>query len=270
MNKSRLGRIVWGALLVGIAFCAVLAPWLSPYDPRQTDLAHPFTPPDAAHWLGTDHFGRDVLSQLVWGSRQSLLSATFATVVALSVGIGIGVTAGGVGNTLDWVLMRGVDILLALPSVLLAMVLVAMFGIGIAPVALGVGLSLAPLLCRVTRAAVLSVRGEVFIESARALGAGRWHIIRRHLMPNVTEQVVAFVVVTYAWSLLNVAALEYLGLAGSPSVPSWGRMLNEGRAYLGVAPWIALSAGAVLTLTVLALMGYSDSGRSVRWSDVYK
>jgi peptide/nickel transport system permease protein len=232
--------------------------------PHQPQDYHPeaqFEPPSADHWLGTDQFGRDVFSRMVSGGRQSLGGAALATAIALFVGTGMGAVAGGIGGTAEWGIMRLVDVLLSLPGLLLAMVLVALLGVGLWPVALGVGLSLAPLLSRVVRAAILSVRTEPFVEAARALGAGRWHLIWRHLFPNVAELTLSWLVVTYAWSLLNFAALEYLGLAGSPSLPSWGRMLNEGRAFLPVAPWIALGPGTALCLSVLAVMGISDSLR---------
>lgn len=236
-------------------------PFLPLTDPSATDPYGQFRSPHVSHWLGTDQFGRDVLSRTLWGLRFSLMSAVLAALLAVSVGVFIGGLAGAFGGWLDWALMRLVDVLLAFPGLLLAMALVAILDTGLLQVALAVGISLAPACCRVARAAVLTVRIQLYVEAARVLGADPWRIIARHLLPNAAGQIVAFATVIFAWALLDIAALDYLGLTGSPSIPTWGRMLNEGRAFLRVAPWIAFGPGFLLTGTVVTVTALSDRWR---------
>jgi ABC-type dipeptide/oligopeptide/nickel transport system permease subunit len=252
---------VWVIVLLLLSAAALFAPYLAPYDPLRAETGDQFRPPDRRHWLGTDQFGRDVLSRALWGARYSLSSAALSTLIAMGLGLAIGGLAGTFGGWLDWVLMRGVDILFAFPGLLLALALVTLFGTGLWQVALAVGIALAPSYSRLVRAAVLSVRTRLFVEAARALGAGPWHVIWRHYLPNTAGELVTFGTVIYAWSLLDIAALDFLGLTGSPSIPAWGRMLNEGRIFLRVAPWIALGPGLMLTLSVFAVLGLSDAWR---------
>jgi peptide/nickel transport system permease protein len=258
MKKARCVRFLWAGLLLIIAGSAVFAPLLTAYDPMATEPANQFSPPDGEHLLGTDQFGRDVFSRTVWGARHSLASALVSTAIAVGLGLVAGGMAGSMGGRADWVLMRGVDVIFAFPSLLLAMALVAMLGVGSWQVAVAVGVSLAPTYSRVVRAAILSVKNQLFVEAARALGAGSWRIMGRHLLPNAASQISAFATAIYAWSLLNIAALDFLGLTGSPSLPTWGRMLNEGRSFLRIAPWIVLGPGIMLTLSVIAVAGLSD------------
>jgi peptide/nickel transport system permease protein len=262
MKTNRFWQ-VWTAVLLLLIGAVLLTPFLPVPDPQRTEPASQFHTPDHRHWLGTDQFGRDVLSRTLWGACYSLTSAALSTAIAMSLGLVVGGLAAGLGGRVDWVLMRGVDVLLAFPGLLLAMALIAVFDTGLWQVALAAGISLAPVFSRLARAAVLAVRAQLFIEAARVLGAGPWRIIWRHLLPNAAGQIITFATVIYAWSLLDIAALDFLGLTGSPSTPTWGRMLNEGRAYLRVAPWIVLGPGVMLTLSVLAVTGLSDAWRNV-------
>jgi peptide/nickel transport system permease protein len=181
--------------------------------------------------------------------------------IALLLGLITGGLAGVFGGQIDWMLMRIVDIALALPGLLLALALVAVLDTGPVQIAIAVGVALMPVYSRLIRAAILSVRNNLFIEATYALGGGRWRIIWRHLLPNVLGEAITFATLIYAWSLLNIATLDYLGLGGSLSLVTWGRMLSEGQTYLRVAPWIALSPGGMLTLTVIAMTGVSDVWR---------
>lgn len=262
MKTNRFWQVWVGVLLLLIGV-VLLTPFLPVPAPLRTEPAFQFHAPDRQHWLGTDQFGRDVLSRTLWGARYSLSSAALSTAIAVSLGLAVGGLAAGLGGRVDWVLMRGVDVLLAFPGLLLAMALIAVFDIGLWQVALAAGISLAPVCSRLARAAVLAVRVQLFIEAARVLGASPWRIVWRHLLPNAAGQIITFATVIYAWSLLDIAALDFLGLTGSPSIPTWGRMLNEGRAYLRVAPWIVLGPGVMLTLSVLAVTGFSDAWRNM-------
>jgi peptide/nickel transport system permease protein len=252
----------WAIILLAALAAAAFAPLLTPYNPSQTAPADQFiSPPSRGHLLGTDQLGRDVLSRTLYGARNSLTGAALSTVIALLLGLIVGGLAGVFGDQIDWVLMRAVDIILALPGLLLALALVAVLDTGPVQTATAVGIALMPVYSRLIRAAILSVRNNLFIEASHALGSGRWRIIWKHLLPNVLGEAVTFATLIYAWSLLNIAALDYLGLGGSPSIVSWGRMLSEGQTYLRVAPWIALAPGGMLTLTVIAVTGASDAWR---------
>ncbi len=252
---------LWAIVLLVVLAAAILAPLLTPYDPSQTAPDDQFIAPDRAHPLGTDQLGRDVLSRTLYGARNSLTGATLSTMIALLLGLITGGLAGVFGGQIDWMLMRIVDIALALPGLLLALALVAVLDTGPVQIAIAVGVALMPVYSRLIRAAILSVRNNLFIEATYALGGGRWRIIWRHLLPNVLGEAITFATLIYAWSLLNIATLDYLGLGGSLSLVTWGRMLSEGQTYLRVAPWIALSPGGMLTLTVIAMTGVSDAWR---------
>lgn len=258
-----MGRewVVWAVIIGCIALSAVVAPSLGLPDPTHVSPQEQFASPGAAHWGGTDQFGRDVFSRVLWGARTTLPTAGMAALLSLLIGAGLGITAGAAGSWLDWSLMRLVDILLVLPGILTALLFVALFRSNAGALALGVGISLAPGFSRLVRAAVLSVKHEPFIDASRALGAGPWRIVLKHLLPHVFDEILAYVVVLFAWSVLNIAALEFLGVAGSPSTPRWGSMLFEGREYLRTAPWIAAAPALALMLTVLSITRLSDAWR---------
>jgi peptide/nickel transport system permease protein len=256
---------VSGVLLIATI---VLAPYVSPLSPTDVAPSHQFLPPSIAHWLGTDQFGRDVFSRLLWGGRMSLLGASIATMIAVVAGSLIGAGAAGFGGRVDRILMRGVDVSMAFPAVLVAMLFVASAGPGLWPAALGTGIALAPGFSRLVRASLLAVRKEPFVEAARVLGGTSLYITLRHLIPNIKFEIISYCVVIFAWSILNIAGLEYLGLAGPPDSLSWGRMLYDGRSYLSIAPWIAWSAGSAIVLTTIFIIQISEafisSGRKHR------
>jgi peptide/nickel transport system permease protein len=241
------GYTLGGLLIATIA----LAPFVAPLSPTTVAPSHQFLPPSIAHWLGTDQFGRDVFSRLLWGGRTSLLGASIATLCAVALGALIGAGAAGIGGRVDRILMRGVDVLMAFPAVLVAMLIVASVGPGLWPAALGTGIALAPGFSRLVRASLLAVRKEPFVEAAMVLGGSSLYITVKHLLPNIKFEIISYSTVIFAWSILNIAGLEYLGLAGPPDSLSWGRMLYDGRSYLSIAPWIAWSAGGVMVLTTV-------------------
>lgn len=263
MRTTRLGRVwpVWASLLALLALVAVLAPLIAPSGPGGAPLDDGLLRPGNSHLLGTDHLGRDLFSRVVWGTRNTLAAALLAGGIALSLSVIIGGVAGALGGWPDSVLMRGADVLLAFPGLLLALVIVAILETGLWQAALAVGVALVPIYSRLVRAAVLAVRSRPFVEAARTLGGGPLWILRWHILPNIAGELLAYASIIYAWSLLNLAALDFLGVSGSPSIPTLGRILGEGRAYLRVAPWITLAPGVLLTLSVLAVVGLSDAWR---------
>lgn len=252
---------LWLAVLILIASAGLLAPVLAPGGPLGDPIDRALLAPSAEHLLGTDHVGRDVFARTVWGIRNSLASALLAGGVALLLAVVTGSLAGMIGRWIDWLLMRTADVLLAFPALLLALTVVAILESGLWQAALAVGLALAPIYSRLVRASVLSVRTLPYVEAARTLGGGWLWIMRRHILPNIAGELAAFASVIYAWSLLNLAALDFLGVGSGPTVPTLGRVLGEGRAYLHDAPWISLAPGILLTLSVLSVMALSDAWR---------
>ncbi|MBN1427842.1 MAG: ABC transporter permease [Anaerolineae bacterium] len=220
-----------------------------------------FAPPTLEHGLGMDQLGRDVLSRVVWGTRSSLFGAALSTFFAVGLGLMLGGAAGVLGGWVEWLLMRCVDVLLSFPGLLLALVAVAILGDGRWPASVAIGLSLTPMYARWIRAMMLSIRETLFVEAVYALGASRWRVLWHHLLPNSMGQIATMSTVVYARALTNGAALDFLGVTGSPSVPSWGRMISEGRAFLGIAPLIAVVPGVLLTISVISVMELGDFWR---------
>ncbi len=253
--------VVWLIVLGIILVSALLAPLAGQRPGSQPPEAAQFLAPGAAHPLGTDSRGQDVLLRSLWAARNSFAAAALTTGVVLGLAVVFGSLSGMAGGVVDWALMRGVDVFLAFPGLLLALALVAVLDTGVWQAAVAVGIALTPTYTRLIRAAVLAVRSQTYVQAAHTLGGSTVWIIWRHVLPNVAGEIGVFATVIYAWSLLNLSALEFLGVSGSPSTPTLGRMLSEGRAYLRVAPWIALVPGVVLTLSILAVISLSDAWR---------
>jgi peptide/nickel transport system permease protein len=246
-------------ILALIVLMSVLAPLLTGADPMQTIPATAEQPPSAAHLFGTDSLGRDVWSRTLYGGRRTLALALLGAAVAIVPGLATGLIAGYRGGAVDRLLMGLADTLLAIPNLLLALALVAATEDGPAQIALAVGIAGAPAYARVTRAAVLEVRPALYVTAARSVGASQARIITRHVLPNAAGALVAFGAVTFSWSLLNAAALNFLGLGGSISTPDWGIMLADARQAFRVAPWAGAAPGLAITLTVWATKALADA-----------
>jgi peptide/nickel transport system permease protein len=249
-------------ILIAIALLTLLAPVLALHDPRDALAGAALQPPSVTYPLGTDALGRDVYSRTLWGGRQTLSMALLATAITILPGMPVGIIAGYYGGGLDRLLMAAMDMLLAFPSLLLALALIALIGPGPAQVALAVGIAGLPAYARVARAAVLQVRSQLYVEAARAVGARSSHVLVFHVLPNILETLLSFAAVSLSWSLLNGAALAFLGFSGDPSAPDWGTMLSQGRDAFRVAPWIAIPPGIAITLTVFAVNRLADA-----WQD---
>jgi len=240
------------AWLLLVAIVSIAAPLLAPREPLAADPNRALLPPGHQALLGTDFLGRDVLSRLLWGGRWTLQMSAAALALAIGIGLPIGLAAGSLGGWLDTLLMRLVDGLLAFPSLLLALGVIAGMGTGLLPVTIAVGLASAPPYARVTRSVSREVRQQPYILAARATGASAWRIALRHILPNTAPTLIAFAATQLGWVLLNGAALNFLGLGAPLGVPEWGAMLAEGRGYLRDAPWASLFPGLALSLTVLS------------------
>ena len=249
------------AIVAAFVLVAILAPLISPYDPLKTSFLAVRKPPGAAHWLGTDELGRDVLSRLVWGARASLLAGCVSVAIAMALGVPLGLAAGYGRAWLDAVISRVMDALLSCPFLILAIALGAFLGPSLANAMIAIGLSAMPVFVRLTRAQVLSVKHEDYIEGARAIGLpDRW-IVLRYILPNVLSPIVVQATLTIATAIIAEASLAFLGLGQQPPAPSWGAMLNTARAFMSQAPWLSVAPGVAIFLVVL---GFNLLGDGVR------
>jgi len=257
-RKAALVGLVVLGLIGAVAF---LAPWLAPYDPIRVDPAAALSRPGGEHPLGTDQYGRDILSRVMVGARLSLLTGLGAVAIALGAGLVLGLLSGVLGGWTDLLFMRLVDIMLAFPSILMALVVVAVLGQGTANVMVAVGVSLVPTFVRLVRGDVLTVKENVYVEAARALGCGAGRLAWRHVLPNVVAPVIVLSTVAIAWSIILGASLSFLGLGPRPPIPEWGIDLSNGRSYLLRAWWISSVPGVCIILTVVAVNLVGDALR---------
>lgn len=248
-------------MLAILLLTAFMAPLLAPYNPDALRLADRLQAPGATHPFGADNFGRDVLSRVLFATRMSLLLGMSIAAFSLFFGVPIG-TLSGYFDSLGMVLMRIVDALMAFPAIILALALMAVLGKpGIFNVIVAVGTVWAPRMVRVVYSSTLSLRENTYVEAARALGAGAFRILTRHVAANLLSPVIVQATFTFAFSIMEVAALDFLGVGIPPYVPSWGGMMNEGRTYIVRAPWIILFPGIFLAIVVLSFNLIGDALR---------
>ncbi len=248
-------------ILVSLVLVSLLAPVVAPYDPVAIRLADKLRPPSRDHWLGTDYFGRDVLSRVLHGGRLSLTVGVLVVTVALALGVPLALVAGFLGGRVDNVVMRLMDAFLTFPPLLLAVAIVGSLGPDVRNVMLALGIVNVPVFGRLVRGATLAVREEVYVTAARALGAGTRRIAFRHVLPNVVAPIVVQMSVTFASAIIAEASLSFLGLGAQPPVPSWGRDLSEARRYLEDASWLLIAPTAAIMLGVLSVNFLGDGLR---------
>jgi peptide/nickel transport system permease protein len=259
-RARRRPGLLFGAVVLAVAvLCALLAPWLAPYPPNEISLGQQLQPPSRAHLLGTDFYGRDLLSRLLYGARVTLGIAALAVGIALAAGMVVGLLAGWSRGWLGqgWVAL--IDLLLAFPALLLALLVVALLGAGLSALAIAVGIAGIPAYARVVRSIGLSVRSASYVDAAQSMGASTGHILLRHLWPNAIEPAIALATADVGRVILYVAALGFLGLGAAPPQAEWGLMLYEGRGYLATAPWTSMAPGLALALTVVAVTLLGDA-----------
>ncbi|HXA96684.1 MAG TPA: nickel transporter permease [Candidatus Dormibacteraeota bacterium] len=261
--RNRAGAI--GLVIVALDLVvALLAPALAPHDPLDQDVTRRLLPPvwlaggGAEHLLGTDQLGRDILSRIIHGSRVSLLIGFLSVIVSLPVGVCVGLLAGYWSGRLDDVTMRVADVQLAFPFILLAITIAGVLGPSPRNVVLILAIGGWVVYARLARGQVLSLREKEFIEAARGLGVGTFRILFRHLLPNVASPVIVVATFAVAQMILLESSLSFLGLGVQPPTPSWGGMLNDGRAYITVAWWLSTFPGAAIMLTVLGINFVGD------------
>jgi peptide/nickel transport system permease protein len=244
--------------------CAILAPWLAPFDPAQIDLSHRLVPPSSSHWCGTDELGRDICSRLIYGSRISMLVGASVVAVSLALGLLIGATAGYYGGRIDrFVNVVLMNAFLSFPGILLAIAFVAFRGPGVLNLILALSIGGWVGYARLVRAQVLATREREFVEAARALGASDLRAIVRHILPNILQPVIVQAAIGMAAAILAEATMSFLGLGVPPPTASWGGMLNDARAYLFDAPHLVLFPAAAAMLAVLSFNFIGDALRDL-------
>ncbi len=247
-------------MLLLIVLAAIFAPWVTPYDPTRLSPATRLDPPNELNWLGTDAFGRDLFSRVVYGSRVSLIVGVGAAVAAVFLGLAVGLIA-GFFRALDAVLMRIVDGLMAIPNILLAIAIVALSGASLWTVLIAITIPEVPRVVRLVRSVVLSAREEPYVEAAMAAGSSTWRILTRHLLPNTVAPLIVQGTYICASAILIEAILSFLGAGISPETPTWGNIMAEGRIYFQINPGIIFWPGVVLSITILSINLMGDAVR---------
>jgi peptide/nickel transport system permease protein len=252
-----------GAFLVLLVLTCLLAPLVTSQDPIAMSLGKPYAPPSAEHLLGTDALGRDILSRILFGGRFNLLLSIGAVGMATSAGVLLGLIAGFWGGAVENTLMRIIDILLAIPDLLLALAIVAFVGPSLPSVVLVIAFSRMPRYARLVRGAVLGLKSREFVTAATALGASHARILWRHLIPNLTGVIVVYSTLDLGGALSALAGLSFVGVGIQPPTPEWGLMLADARQNLVLAPWSAIFPGLAISLTILAFNFTGDGLRDV-------
>ncbi|MBI3714787.1 MAG: ABC transporter permease [Betaproteobacteria bacterium] len=258
---KRRGAMLGLAIVLLFVCMALFAPWIAPYDPLETSWGAIRKAPSAHFWFGTDELGRDVLSRVVWGARASILAGLVSVSISMVLGVPIGLLAGYVGGWVDGVISRLTDSMLALPFLILAIALAAFLGPSLMNAMIAIGVSATPVFIRLTRAQVLAVKVEDYVEAARAVGNPHWRIALRHVLPNVLPPLIVQSTLAIAAAVIAEASLSFLGLGQQPPAPSWGSMLNTAKNYVDDAPWMSIWPGLSIFLLVLSFNLLGDGLR---------
>jgi peptide/nickel transport system permease protein len=265
LETRLVGTGLW--ILAIVVFCAFFADFITPYPPNEQDYVAITEPPSAAHWLGTDDLGRDILARIIYGTRVSLMVGVIAVGIALVLGVSLGLIAGYFGGRVDDVTMRIMDAVQAFPGLILALGITAALGPrfpDMPPIwhaMIAIGIVATPAISRLTRAQTLSVREREFVHAAQVLGASPYKIITKHIWPNVTAPIIVQATLLVATAILTEASLSFLGVGVKPPTATWGSMLRTGSQYIETAPWLAFAPGVAIFATVLAFNFVGDGLR---------
>ena len=252
-----------GAIFAVIAACALLGPAIAPFPYDEMDIMSRFLPPDRTHWLGTDEFGRDVLSRMLHGGQLSLSMGIGATLVCLVLGVPLGLAAGYYGGRVDETIMRLVDLLISVPPILMGILILSMTPPNPWKTAVAVGIIYVPIMVRLTRAVTLEIGSEEFVLAARARGERGWYILGAEILPNAWPPIIVESALRVTFAIMLGAALSFLGLGVHPPASDWGLMIAEARPYIVEAPWVAIAPGVVLCFTVIAVNLIGDGLREM-------
>ncbi len=262
--RRRPSLVIGGLLTSLVIGMAVFAPWLAPYDPVDfADLMVSEEPPSAQFWFGTDNYGRDIFSRVIYGSRISLAVGLLSQVINTFIGVILGLTAGYFGKWWDDLVMGVTNIMLTIPALIFALAIMALLGPGLLNVFIALGLTNWSYTCRITRSQVLSSRSLDYVTAARALGYGRARIMLTQILPNITGPILVIATLGVAYAILLEASLSFLGLGAQPPTPSWGAMLATAREQLFTAPWISIFPGLAIFITVMGLNLFGDGLRDI-------
>ncbi len=250
-------------ICLALGFSAVFAPYITPYDPMKINMRERLQTPSAAHWFGTDELGRDVLTRLIFGARISLTVGAISILVALSIGVPLGVISAFYGGFVDTWIMRTMDALAAFPAILLALAIVSVLGPNIRNAMIAIGIVYLPAFSRMARASVLSVQENDFVEAGRAAGATDARLMLRTILPNAFAPILVLASLGFANAIIIESGLSFLGLGAQAPSPSWGLMLNQGRQFMTQTVWYSVSAGLAIFISVLGLNLVGDGLRDV-------
>ena len=259
--RANKGALVGLGIVAFFALLAVVAPILPIPDPNATDWSAVRKAPSAAHWLGTDEIGRDLLSRMIWGARASLMAGVFSVAIAVFLGVPFGLLSGYFGGWVDMIISRITEALLAMPFLITAIALAAFLGPSLTNAMIAIGFSATPIFVRLTRGQTLSVKTEDYVEGARSIGLRHSSILLRYILPNVSSPILVQATLTVAAAIIAEASLSFLGLGQQPPAPSWGSMLNVAKNFLSQAPWMAIWPGSAIFLVV---MGFNLLGDGLR------
>jgi peptide/nickel transport system permease protein len=257
-NKAAMAGL---SVIVILLLLAALAPALTPYSYWEQNLVDRLQSPSAAHWLGTDDLGRDMLSRILYGARISLFLGVISVGISLAAGVPLGAVAGYVGGAADTLIMRTMDVMLAFPSFLLAVMIAGILGPSLTNAMIAIGIVQVPRYVRILRASVLAVKGEQYVEAANALGVPSARVLFRHVVPNCLAPLIVQSTLGVASAILEAAGLSFLGLGAQPPSPEWGAMLASGRNLLQVAPWVVTYPGLAI---LVAVLGFNLLGDGLR------
>ncbi len=259
--KANKGALVGLAIIAFFTILAIIAPLLPLPDPVATSWSTIRKAPSAAHWLGTDDIGRDILSRMIWGAQASLMAGVFSVAIAVVIGVPFGLISGYFGGWIDMIISRITEAFLAMPFLITAIALAAFLGPSLTNAMIAIGLSAMPIFVRLTRGQVLAVKTEEYIEGARSIGLRHFSIITRYILPNVLAPILVQATLTIATAIIAEASLSFLGLGQQPPAPSWGSMLNVAKNFLSQAPWMAMWPGIAIFLVVI---GFNLLGDGLR------
>lgn len=263
MLRKSPTAVIGSIIVIIVILSGLFAPWIAPYDPIKTDLYARLTPPGREHLLGTDNVGRDVLSRILWGARVSLKVGVISVGIGMIIGVILGLVGGYFGGITEKSIFSIVDLLLSMPSLLLAIAIVATLGPGIWQVMTAVGISLIPIFARVTRGSVLTVKEQNYVLAAKALGASKIDIMVRHILPNILTPIIVMATLNCAFAIIMEVALSFLGIGIQPPEPTWGLILSNGWQQMRYATWISTFSGLAITITVLGFNLLGDGLRDL-------
>lgn len=262
-DRTKRKMIVFGALAAGVILTAVFAPYLVPYDPYEQDLGNVLLPPGGAHLLGTDRYGRDMLSRVIMGSQSTIFSALLLVAVITVIGSAVGIFCGCHGGKPDSFLMRLSDIFLAFPGMVFAIAVASVMSGGILNAVAALACISWPKYARIARSQVMSVKTMPFIAAAKLSGSGTFQIIFKHIVPNIAGPIVVTAVLDIGTMIMEIAGLSFLGLGATPPTAEWGSMMSNGRSMLQTSPWVILAPGAAIFLSVMIFNLAGDTVRDL-------